>query len=253
MVYERDKGMCHSREEHMRSPLRRLPFLALSLLVVSAVFAPIASAQAPTATTGAVEPFPNSTQSAILHGTINPHGIGTAYRFEWGETTSYGSRMPYWWEEGIVGSGTSDVQVSQQIPGALFEPLKPNTVYHYRAIALNTNSEWGIGKDKTFKLATPTLLSSYSESDETVGSASLYASVNPYGLNTTYQFEWGPTTSYGNKIPASPKSLGSGSEPILASEELNGLEPYADYHFRVVLTNAFGTTTGPDHRVYGEE
>jgi hypothetical protein len=240
-------------EEHMRSPLSRLPLVALSLFVVSALFAPIASAKAPSVTTGAVKA--NGPYSAFLNGTVNPNGIATGYRFEWGETESYGSHLPYWWEESAIGSGTSDVKVSQQIPTLLYSPLNPSTVYHYRLIALNGKNEWTYGKDKIFKLSPPTPLSVYAQSDENnVGVANLYASVNPYGLDTTYQFEWGPTKSYGNKVPASPKSLGSGGETVTASEKLSGLEPYTYYHFRVVFTNEMGTTASSDQMfMWGEE
>jgi hypothetical protein len=77
-------------------------------------------------------------------------------------------------------------------------------------------------------------------------SATLNATVNPNGSETTYQFEYGTTTEYGSKVPASPKSIGSGTSPVEVSEGIEGLKPETTYHFRVVATNAQGTSEGGD-------
>ncbi|HEX6602293.1 MAG TPA: fibronectin type III domain-containing protein [Solirubrobacterales bacterium] len=74
----------------------------------------------------------------------------------------------------------------------------------------------------------------------------LNGSVNPQGSSTTYQFEYGTTTSYGNVVPVTPKSAGSGSGAVNASVELSGLSAGTLYHYRVVATNAGGTTKGAD-------
>jgi hypothetical protein len=76
--------------------------------------------------------------------------------------------------------------------------------------------------------------------------ATLNGTVNPNGSETTYQFEYGTTTAYGSKTPASPKSIGSGTSPVKVSEEIEGLKAETTYHFRVVATNAGGTTEGKD-------
>jgi tripartite motif-containing protein 71 len=74
----------------------------------------------------------------------------------------------------------------------------------------------------------------------------LSGSVNPQGVSTTYQFEYGKTTSYGKTIPAGPKSVGSGFESVSVSEKLTGLEAHTTYHFRLKATNADGTTKTED-------
>lgn len=76
--------------------------------------------------------------------------------------------------------------------------------------------------------------------------ATLEADVNPNGAETTYQFEYGTTAEYGSKVPASPKSIGSGTSAVEVSEEIEGLEPETTYHYRLVATNAEGTTEGAD-------
>jgi len=76
--------------------------------------------------------------------------------------------------------------------------------------------------------------------------ATLHASVNPRGLATTYQFEYGTTTAYGSKAPASAKSAGSGSAAVEVSQLVEGLKPSTTYHFRVKATSSAGTTYGAD-------
>jgi len=76
--------------------------------------------------------------------------------------------------------------------------------------------------------------------------AQLNGTINPNGLLTTYYFEWGLTTGYGNKSPATPASAGDGFENVAVSTNLTGLTPYANYHYRLVATNSNGTTYGAD-------
>lgn len=80
----------------------------------------------------------------------------------------------------------------------------------------------------------------------TTTTASLNATINPNGGATTYQFEYGTTTAYGSKAPASPKSIGSGYEDVSVSEKLEGLTEGTTYHYRVVATGEFGAIYGKD-------
>jgi hypothetical protein len=76
--------------------------------------------------------------------------------------------------------------------------------------------------------------------------AGLNAIIDPEGRSTTYQFEYGTTTSYGSKAPASPISAGSGTEPGNFGTGASGLTPNTTYHYRVVATNSVGTSYGAD-------
>jgi len=76
----------------------------------------------------------------------------------------------------------------------------------------------------------------------TATSATLNATVNPNGLGTSAHFEWGTSTTYGNKTPVQSIPAGTSDVPALAN--LTGLSPNTTYHFRVVATNSAGTTTG---------
>src|SRR6185436_11699904 len=76
--------------------------------------------------------------------------------------------------------------------------------------------------------------------------ATLNATVNPEGRATSYWFEYGKTTSYGTKIPASPASVGSGTSNVAVSQTPKGLSESTEYHFRVVAESEAGTSKGAD-------
>jgi hypothetical protein len=74
--------------------------------------------------------------------------------------------------------------------------------------------------------------------------ATLRANVNPHGLPTTYAFQYGTSTAYGAQTPA--RSAGSGTDVKRVTFRLTGLRPGVRYHFRVIATNADGTSIGGD-------
>ena len=78
----------------------------------------------------------------------------------------------------------------------------------------------------------------------TPSSASLLGKVNPSGAATTYLFQYGPTTLYGAMTP--PVAIGGGTTTINVVANIAGLAPATTYHYRLVATNAKGTTRGAD-------
>ena len=76
--------------------------------------------------------------------------------------------------------------------------------------------------------------------------ATVNGTVNPNGQATTYAFQWGLTTSYGNEAPLPLASAGSGSTDVSVSLPLGGLASGTVYHFRVIALNATGTAAGVD-------
>lgn len=81
-------------------------------------------------------------------------------------------------------------------------------------------------------------------SSVTTTSAVLNASVNPSGYATTFHFEWGTTTGYGNST--SNISAGSGTTTLPVNTSLSGLTVGTTYHYRIVATNTNGTSYGND-------
>ena len=83
-------------------------------------------------------------------------------------------------------------------------------------------------------------------SSVTGGQATLNGLLDPNGAETTYQFEYGTSTSYGTSIPASPSSAGSGAAAKAVSASVTGVAPGTTYHYRLVATNSSGTIAGED-------
>ncbi len=92
--------------------------------------------------------------------------------------------------------------------------------------------------------AGPPTASTGSASAITQVSATLSGSVNPDGLGTNYHFEYGTSTSYGSSSPAGALPAGRTALPV--SMTVGGLKPGTTYHYRLVASNADGTSDGPD-------
>lgn len=83
-----------------------------------------------------------------------------------------------------------------------------------------------------------------SASSVTQTSATLRGDVNPRGLATTWQFQYGLTTAYGSAT--AHHSAGGGTTTIVAKVSVGHLTPGTTYHFRLIASNADGTTAGAD-------
>ena len=92
-------------------------------------------------------------------------------------------------------------------------------------------------------LARPTINSS-SASNIVISTATLNAAVTPNGDTTSVAFEYGTSVSYGSTT--SSQSIGSGNSPQSIATNLSGLDANTTYHFRVIATNAQGTSQGPN-------
>ena len=79
-------------------------------------------------------------------------------------------------------------------------------------------------------------------------SATINGEVDPENLPTDYHFEYGTTAAYGLSAPAPDGSLGSDQDSAghAVAQALSGLKPGTTYHFRLVASNGYGTTTGQD-------
>jgi hypothetical protein len=94
-----------------------------------------------------------SADSATLNAGIEVHGVPTSYRFDYGTTPAYGTSVPI--PEAPLGSGTSQVSVSQRVQGLLAA-----TTYHFRVVT-RTEIEPGVfeethGPDTAFTTQTTT-------------------------------------------------------------------------------------------------
>ena len=76
----------------------------------------------------------------------------------------------------------------------------------------------------------------------TAGSAELHGSINPGGSSAAAWFEWGTTTSLGNRTDA--RLVGDGTTTVNLSQPIGNLQPRTTYYFRIVGYHASGSTPG---------
>jgi hypothetical protein len=181
-----------------------------------------------------------TTESAELTGFLEPNGIDAHYYFEYGTTPAYGSTAPA--PPGTdAGVGGKKVVVTAKQP---ISGLKPNTLYHFRIVASNEPFGTTAGSDETFTTEGVPRITPLPVSSLTHNGATLHSLVNPGGLATTYDYEFGETTSYGQSTPEEETPASFIQKPAQAT--LTGLHLATTYHYRLVAKNSVGTTTGPD-------
>jgi hypothetical protein len=93
---------------------------------------------------------------------------------------------------------------------------------------------------------TPPVIGDELASEVSTSEAKLGALVNPGGIETSYRFEYGATTAYGQTTPFPDGSVGEGLTARTVWAAASGLAPGATYHYRVIATNELGTAAGPD-------
>jgi hypothetical protein len=181
---------------------------------------------------------------ATLEGQIDPDGYATSYRFEYGQTPSYGTSTPV--PDGSLGSAEEPTVV----PAAELTGLKVGTTYHYRLVA--TSSQGTVdGPDHEFTTVAAALIESGSATDVAATSATLRAYIQTLGNTTHYYFQYGTSScstagSSCADIPLAPGGLVASAEESV-SVHLQNLSVDTTYRFRTVTTNILGTTYGSEH------
>jgi hypothetical protein len=184
--------------------------------------------------------------TAQLNGSFIGTNEATSYYFEYGTTTAYGSRVPLAPAEQSAGTTVGLTPMS-----AIASGLDVATTYHFRVVATNPQGT-SVGQDQSFTTQ-PAIkgLSTDPATDVTPTTAVLNGTLDPDGLATTFYFQYGKTTSYGQTVPAPPgSSVGTvtpGSTPV--STNVGNLESGKTYHYRLVGTNGTGTTIASDDQV----
>jgi hypothetical protein len=212
---------------------------------------------APSVSIGAVT-NPGST-TATFHGTVTPPPPGpggesfeTTYHFEYSTDGTEWSRFPA--EEVSVGNGSGSgppgscpvnnpptCEVVQNATG-----LQPGAEYEVRLVATTGTAVTSASETFTTEPGVPSISGMLAE-EVAETSAKLTGFLNPNNSPTTYHFEYGTDTGYGNRIPAeAEESAGSAGKAIKVSAGLSGLKGGTAYHFRIVAANASGESQGAD-------
>lgn len=189
--------------------------------------APTPPAVAPAATAAAA-----GRTTLTLSATVDPKGLPTTYRFQYGASTAYGSETT----PGSAGSGQGATVVSSAVTG-----LTPGTTYNYRVIATNAA---GVTVGPNLTATTTSLPPTAKTMDATVTgprSAQLAAVVGTRGSQASVHFQWGRKAGELTSRTATQKVTGDG---IGVRATLRGLRPNRRYHYRIVVESAGGRADG---------
>jgi hypothetical protein len=187
---------------------------------------------APTVTTKS--PTSVKDTSATLQGAVIANGQSTSAYFEYGTSTSYGTKTA----AKSVGSGTGSTGVAIAVTG-----LAPGVTYHVRIVGSNASGTTA-GADVAFSTTGAPAVQTGSATGATASGATLTGAIDSRGHSTTWYFQYGRTAGYGLQTRSQSQSSTSGSRPVSAA--IAGLAAGATYHYRLVASNSIGTTVGAD-------
>ena len=140
----------------------------------------------------------------------------------------------------MTKTGNTPQSVSANISG-----LTASTTYHFRIVTTNSAGT-RYGSDRTFTTLPPTgfpMVTTKPATNVATFAATLNGLLDPHGLTTSVYFQYGRTTSYGNRTPNQTKT---GNNYQNVSANISGLSAHTTYHFRIVATNSVGTRYGND-------
>lgn len=185
---------------------------------------------------------PFTTESITLNGSFNPNGEETHYYFQWGKTATYGNYAPVG-PPGADGTGPAGVKTVS----ALISGLEVGVKYHYRLVAVSAHGTT-FGADVTAVPSAQPTISLDRATEINTDTAVLEATVNPNSVETTYHWEYGLEDCSVATCQQTPETaIGKGTAGVPIRYPIEGLTPGTVYHFRLIATNALGTTVGDDH------
>ena len=149
--------------------------------------------------------------------------------------------LSYQWYVGP--SGTTTTPIGGATSSSYTTPPLTTTTSYWVRVSNGTGSADSNTATITVAGAPPTATTGPASSI-TAFTVNLGATVNPNGLATTVNFQYGVTTAYGSTTGTG--GLGSGSAPVSFSIAVSGLACNTLYHYRVTATNAAGTSVGAD-------
>ena len=216
----------------MNRTLRLLVALFAAFLATVAVALAASSPAVSTRSAGSV-----GSSAAVLRGYVRPNGAKTAYQFQWGLTTAYGTVTA---TRSAGSSATARVSV-----GVELHHLLPGTVYHYRLLAENRVGG-SIGSDARFKTRgnPPPYAATGPISQVNSDAATVTAVINPNHEKTTWYFQYGLSPTYSSRTFS--ETLPAGSAPVTVSAQLAGLSSGTIFHYRIVAINRGVTELGVD-------
>ncbi len=237
--------------------------LLIALIASSFGFNGASASSIPSLTTGPADFI--SSRNVSLNASVNPNGAYTQLWFQ------IDTSNPPIVSRGHQGAGSGNYFVNIQ---AGIINLRLDTTYYYRAVAQNSNgttygeirsfttsSSGGVSSNNSYNNNSNSSNSSNGNNSSggynttgsplvmtngpasvSANSAVLNGSINPNNMQTQFWFDFGATSSFGQKT--SVQSLNPGNSWQLVAGNLSGLETGKTYYYRVAAQNNSGTSFG---------
>lgn len=180
-------------------------------------------------------PSTNLSPSGLrMQGNVKLNGQAVVLKFEYGITTAYGT-------EAIV---TVPANASASAQPVTFDLSgNPAFTYHYRLKAIGGGATTYSQDMTTSPLSGRPVANTLPASNIGTSGVTLNGSINANGGTAAVSFQYGPTPHYGSTIQATPGTVTGSSDTVVVATipTLN-----VTWHYRVMATNATGTTYGAD-------
>ena len=181
--------------------------------------------------------------AAHLSGTINPQapaGNPSVFDVAWQLQLSADGGASW----SLVSGGTIAADSSSHTVEADATGLDPGKAYEVRLAATNAGSTATAGPEAFSEPALGPVIAAVS-ANPSQHEANLQGSIDPNGAATTYHFDYGSTTAYGQST--STATIPAGNGVVQINSTALGLTPSTGYHYRLVVENSAGGTESGDH------
>lgn len=185
-------------------------------------------------TTSAVE-----AESATISGVINPNGYVTTAILELADNSSFSNASRYSLTINAADGSYVNTSFTKNISA-----IAPRTTYYARVVATNSLGSTTSATSSFTTLGTEPIVSVINTTGITGNEATATFTVNPGRLASTISAEFSTDSNFQDNLQSFPLAGANGSQDVVRSVSLTGLQPRTRYYARAIATNRLGTTVG---------
>lgn len=191
---------------------------------------------------GSTDPSGNRASASFGGSSYSIPARIASYQWNWGDGSSSASTASATAAHAYAATGT--YQVSLTVADDLGFTSTVTKAVEVSASPPTTAPQAATGSASAISPIAAPAAATLAASRVSSSGAIVLGYVNPNGSATTYLVEFGNTTQYGHST--TPVSVSASRSGAFVSVALTGLSPRVRYHYRIVASNAGGTTVGTD-------